>query len=234
MTEDFRPLRTIRSFVRRQGRLTSSQQHALDAFSSQWMLVFETPEMQLDFQSVFGNQHPVVMEIGFGDGQCLLTMATAMPETNFLGIEVHRPGVGRLLQGISEKKLNQIRVISADAMDVLTRHISNGSLTGIHLFFPDPWHKKRHHKRRLVQPVFADLIAQKLKPSGYIHLATDWQDYAQHMLAVFNHHPQFINQSASGDFFQQATVRPRTKFETRGLKLGHGVWDLIFKRNDIM
>ncbi len=223
-------MRTVRSFVLRQGRLTPGQQRAIDVFSAQWLLA-PAPEAQFNFLTIFGNDHPVIIEIGFGDGQCLLQMAQAMPENNFIGIEVHRPGVGRLLQGIEDKQLTNVRAVNADAVEILTHHIADASLTGLHIFFSDPWHKKRHHKRRLIQAGFVRLLTQKLKSDGMIHLATDWQNYAEQMLEVLSENTALANQSSAADgFYHQPTLRPRTKFEERGVKLGHGVWDLIFKR----
>jgi len=223
-------MRKIRSFVLRQGRLTPGQQRAIDAYSSQWLLSSEHTE-KLNFPALFSNNNPAIMEIGFGDGQCLLQMAQAMPEKNFIGVEVHRPGVGRLLQGIAEKQLTNVRVMNADAVEVLVHQITETSLAGVHIFFSDPWHKKKHHKRRLIQPDFVRLLIQKLIPEGVIHLATDWQNYAEQMLAVLSENPELKNQSHAEDgFYHEPTLRPLTKFELRGVKLGHGVWDLVFKK----
>lgn len=223
-------MRSVRSFVLRQGRLTPGQQRAINAYSAQWLLASE-PTEKLNFPAIFGNNNPVVMEIGFGDGQCLLQMAQAMPEKNFIGIEVHRPGVGRLLQGIAEKQLTNVRVMNTDAVEVLVHQIINASLAGVHIFFSDPWHKKKHHKRRLIQPDFVRVLTQKLMPGGIIHLATDWQNYAEQMLMVLSENAELKNQSRAEDgFYHEPTLRPLTKFELRGVKLGHGVWDLIFKK----
>lgn len=223
-------LRRIRSFVRREGRLTPGQQRALDALWPRYGV--ETSAEKLDLPALFGREAPTILEIGFGNGESLATIAEAHPEQNYLGIEVHRPGVGRLLQRVEEKELTNVRVMCADAVEVLSQQVPDDNLAGVYLFFPDPWHKKRHHKRRQVQPEWAQLIRQKLKQDGVLHMATDWQEYAVYMLEVMSQAEGFGNLSAEGDYVPQPDYRPLTKFELRGQRLGHGVWDLMFERTD--
>ncbi len=220
--------RKIRSFVRREGRLTHGQQDALEQL---WPIYgIENSAQPIDFKTLFGNKHPIILEIGFGNGESLARMAEKMPENNYVGIEVHRPGVGHLLKLIDEKGLNNLRLMSDDAVDILTRQIPPSSLSGVQLFFPDPWHKKKHHKRRIVQPEFVKLLASRLRSGGFFHMATDWQDYAAHMLEVMQGSHDFKNCSESGDYVPRPGHRPITKFERRGHRLGHGTWDLIFTR----
>lgn len=218
--------RTIRSFVRREGRMTPGQVKAYEDL----MADFGLPEGDLKWEQVFGNEANPVMEIGFGNGATLLEMAKAAPEKNFVGIEVHRPGVGHLLKGIAEAGVKNIRVSSRDAIDVLREQVPDQSLSKLQLFFPDPWHKKKHHKRRIVQASFLNLVAQKLKPGGIIHMATDWEPYAEHMMTQLEQTNDFVNQYPETGFAPVGTDRLFTKFEARGHRLGHGVWDLIFKR----
>ena len=220
--------RHIRSFVRREGRLTKGQQKALDTLGPKYMLEFDRQPLDLD--ALFGRQAPHYLEIGFGDGQALAEMAAAQPEVDFIGIEVHRPGVGSLLQRVEQHALTNVRVICADVVEVLKTMLADTCLDKVLLFFPDPWHKKRHHKRRLVQADFVALIQQKLKPAGVLHMATDWQDYAMHMLAVMRNAPGFNNTSSDETYVMRPAYRPLTKFEARGQRLGHGVWDLVFER----
>jgi len=222
--------RPIRSFVLRTGRMTPGQEKAFKAYWPMYGVDFD-PAQPLDFFALFGNDKPVWVEIGFGDGESLAAMAKAYPERNYLGIEVHTPGVGHLLLKLAEENIGNVRIMSADAMEILQQVIPAGSLAGVQLFFPDPWHKKKHHKRRIVQPCFVELIAKLLKPQGMFHAATDWEDYASHMLRHFSNRPElFENLSKTGDFVPQPDSRPTTKFERRGQKLGHGVWDLMFRR----
>lgn len=214
--------RNIRSYVLRQGRLTSGQKKAIDQTFDQYAL---DPETVLDPGQVFGNNHPLILEIGFGDGQALEDMAARYPEKNFIGIEVHTPGVGSLLLRLQALQLKNVRLYQADAFQVLTHLIPDHSLSELLLFFPDPWPKKRHHKRRLVQSGFVDLIHRKLLTGGLFHFATDWEPYALHVQALFH---------ARGDFSaaiedDSMCKRPATKFEKRGLRLGHGVWDLFYR-----
>ncbi len=221
-------LRRIRSFVRREGRLTVGQQRALDEL---WPRFGIEPEAGLlDLDAVFGRSAPRILEIGFGMGDSLAAMAQAHPENDYIGIEVHRPGVGHLLLRMEEFGLSNIRVMCTDAVEVLERQIADGALAGVYLFFPDPWHKKRHHKRRIVQPEFVQLLRRKLTIGGRFHMATDWENYAEHMLAVMSAAEGFQNTSESGDWVPRPEYRPITKFERRGERLGHGVWDLIFER----
>jgi len=220
--------RKIRSFVRREGRLTHGQQDALEHL---WPIYgIEGDSQSIDFKKLFGNNHPVILEIGFGNGESLAHMAEAMPENNFIGIEVHRPGVGHLLKLIEEKGLTNLRLMSDDAVDILTRQIPVSSLSGVQLFFPDPWHKKKHHKRRIVQAEFVRILASRLLSGGFFHMATDWQDYAVHMLEVMDASSEFENCSESEDYVPRPGHRPITKFERRGHRLGHGTWDLIYTR----
>lgn len=221
-------MRTIRSFVLRQGRLTRGQQRA---FQEHWSrLGVEFNDSPLDLAGLFGNRNPVFLEIGFGNGESLAEMARLRPQHNFLGIEVHRPGVGHLLMKLQEYGCENVRVCQHDAVEVLTHMIPNHGLQGVYLFFPDPWHKKRHHKRRILQPAFVELLARKLAAGGIFHAATDWEDYAGHMLEVLNGAPQLMHNTAGEGFAPRPEWRPLTKFERRGLRLGHGVRDLLFER----
>lgn len=220
--------RPIRSFVRREGRLTRGQQRALTELWIKFGINNES--MPLDLQKIFGRNEPKVLEIGFGNGASLVQMAAANPDFDYLGIEVHRPGVGALLLMVEEQNLTNVRVICDDAVEVLKNRVMDVSLDRVQLFFPDPWHKKRHHKRRIVQPGFVSLIAQKLKTGGLFHLATDWEDYAHHMAEVMNSSMDFENTASDGNFIERPDFRPLTKFEQRGERLGHGVWDLIYKK----
>jgi tRNA (guanine-N7-)-methyltransferase len=179
---------------------------------------------------VFGRQAPRILEIGFGMGQSLQQMAAQHPEQDYLGIEVHRPGIGSLMLNLEKHAIGNVRVLCADAMEVLEHHLAENSLDAVYLFFPDPWPKRKHHKRRIVQPAFVELVASRLKPGGILHMATDWENYAEHMLAVMNSTDKFDNCAGAGNYSERPDYRPLTKFEQRGHKLGHGVWDLIFKR----
>ncbi len=216
----------IRSYVLRAGRVGSGQARALAEVGPRCLLPFQPQIVDLD--AVFGRAAPHVLEIGFGMGEGLAETAAAHADTDFLGVEVHTPGVGALLKQIGERELANVRVIQHDAVEVLERMIAPGSLAGVRVFFPDPWHKKRHHKRRLIQPPLVALLASRLAPGGFMHLATDWQDYAEQMLAVLSADPQLKNTVA--DYAPRPDTRPLTKFEQRGMRLGHGVWDLIFRR----
>lgn len=228
MNDTTPPLRRIRSFVRREGRLTAGQQHALDVLFPRFGV--EQSDAHINFTQLYGREAPTIVEIGFGNGDTLATIAKNHPENNYLGIEVHRPGVGHLLMRVEEYGLSNVRVMCADAVEVLQRQIADNTLEAVYLFFPDPWHKKRHHKRRQVQPEWAQLIRSKLRIGGYLHMATDWQEYAEHMLAVLADAEGFANQAVDSEFIQRPDYRPCTKFEQRGIRLGHGVWDLMFKR----
>lgn len=219
--------RTVRSFVRREGRMTPAQQRALQTLWTKYGL---DPASHAHPATVFAHPGPLTLEIGFGNGATLLAMAQAAPGENFIGIEVHRPGVGRLLQGLEQLELDNVRVFNADAVPVLQEAVPDGCLDRVLLFFPDPWHKKRHHKRRLVQAGFVALLARKLRPGGILHMATDWEDYAAHMLAVVGASGQFRNLAGNGLYAGRPAWRPQTKFETRGIRLGHTVHDLLFER----
>ncbi len=216
----------IRSYVLRAGRVGSGQARALAEIGPQFMLPYQPAE--LDLTAAFGRTAPHILEIGFGMGEGLAEIAAAYPDNDYLGVEVHTPGVGALLKQLGERGLTNVRVIQHDAVEVLTRMLVPASLAGIHIFFPDPWHKKRHHKRRLIQPPLVQLLASRLQAGGYIHLATDWQDYAEQMLAVLAAEPLLHNTVA--DYAPRPDTRPLTKFEQRGIRLGHGVWDLVFRR----
>ncbi|OQP31561.1 tRNA (guanosine(46)-N7)-methyltransferase TrmB [Pantoea latae] len=226
--ENGRPLRRIRSFVRRQGRLTKGQQLALDQYWPEMGVEFQ-PE-PLDLTHLFGREAPVVLEIGFGMGASLVTMAQNNPQQNFLGIEVHAPGVGACLASAKEAEVENLRVMCHDAVEVLEKMIPDNSLRMVQLFFPDPWHKARHNKRRIVQVPFAELVMRKLKLGGVFHMATDWEAYAEHMLEVMSSIDGYQNQSETQNYVPRPETRPLTKFEQRGQRLGHGVWDLMFER----
>lgn len=227
-TTDVENPRRIRSFVKRAGRMTPSQEHAIEHYWARYGL--ELNQGPLEFSDIFGNDHPVIMEIGFGMGDSLSTMAATMPENNYIGIEVHRPGVGRLLNNLSTQELGNVRVFCDDAIEVMAQCIQDDSLAGVQLFFPDPWHKKKHNKRRIVQPRFAQDIRQKLCTGGVFHMATDWQPYAEHMMEVMEPAPGYSNQAGANQFSPQPEFRPSTKFQRRGEGKGHGVWDLMYKK----
>ena len=218
----------IRSFVVRAGRIGPGQARALTDLAPRFVLPF-VANGPVDFAAAFGRVAPLVVEIGFGMGSTTAVMAAAAPALDFLGIEVHPPGVGALLQRIDEAGLANVRIVQHDAVEVLESMIAPASLAAIHIFFPDPWHKKRHHKRRLIQPELVRLLASRLAPGATLHCATDWQPYAEQMLEVLSAEPALVN--AAGDGFAPRPVsRPLTKFEQRGLDRGHGVWDLMFTR----
>ena len=221
-------LRTIRSFVKREGRLTAGQQHALDNYWADFGIDYSA--QLIEPEKIFGRRAETVLEIGFGNGDSLWQMASNHADKNYIGIEVHRPGVGHLLHLIHTSGITNLRISNHDAVEVLRDQVPDQSLDRVQLFFPDPWHKKKHHKRRIVQPAFIELVAQKLKHGGIFHLATDWENYAEHMRDVLNASDSFINLSNDNDFVEKPEERPTTKFEQRGHRLGHGVWDLLFKR----
>ena len=222
--------RTIKSFVMRAGRMTEGQQRGLEQGWPKFGLEIENGLR--DFDEVFGRSAPRTFEIGFGMGHSTLEMAAAAPDQDFIGVEVHKPGVGALLSGLVSQKLNNVRVYSCDALEVLRDCVADASLDRVLLFFPDPWHKSRHHKRRIVQPAFAELVRSKLKIGGVLHMATDWENYAEHMLEVMNAAPGYRNLAADGTYVPRPEERPVTKFERRGERLGHGVWDLKFQRQE--
>lgn len=226
MTKAPEKIRAIRSFVLRQGRLTIAQQRAVETLLPEFGIAY-APEL-LDLAGVFGRQAPKILEIGFGMGAATAEIARNHPQNDYLGIEVHTPGVGNLLRLIEEQGLFNLRVIQHDAVEVLRDMVADAALDGVHIFFPDPWPKKRHHKRRLLQAEFVRLLCAKLKPGGYLHFATDWEEYAQWTLEVLNAEPLLKN-TASG-YAPKPEYRPETKFERRGLNLGHGVWDIVFRR----
>ncbi len=216
----------IRSFVLRAGRIGPGQQRALDELGSSFLLPFA--QQLLDLDNTFGRQAPRVLEIGFGMGGPTAQVAAAQAGTDFIGIEVHPPGVGALLKLIGEQQLNNVRIVQHDAVQVLAQMIAPAALAGVHVWFPDPWHKKKHNKRRLIQQPFVAQLVQHLVPGGYLHCATDWAPYAQQMLQVLSDEPGLVNTAVG--YAPRPDWRPLTKFENRGLQLGHGVWDLLFRR----
>ena len=218
--------RHIRSFVLRQGRVSPAQQRACDTLLPRFGIPYAA--QPLDLAQAFGRAAPKILEIGFGMGDSTATIALAHPENDYLALEVHTPGVGNLLKLIDIQQITNIRIIRHDAVEVLRDMICGEAFSGVHIFFPDPWHKARHNKRRLIHAPFIAQLVQKLKPGGYLHVATDWQDYAEQVLAVLSAEPLLENTAA--DYAPRPAYRPLTKFEQRGLKLGHGVWDLVFCR----
>ena len=231
MTSVIRPefnQRDIRSFVIRGGRITEAQQKAFDLYWPQYGLSLQNGA--INPQQLFGNNNPLVVEIGYGMGDSLLTMAERETDKNFIGIEVHLPGVGRLVNEAGKRNLPNLKTYCADAIDVLTLCIAENSVSRLQLFFPDPWHKKRHHKRRIVQAEFIELVTSRLMTEGVFHLCTDWQPYAEYMLLMLNQVNALSNQSPTADYCARPDYRPITKFERRGEKLGHGVWDLLFTK----
>ncbi|WP_293766500.1 tRNA (guanosine(46)-N7)-methyltransferase TrmB [uncultured Aquitalea sp.] len=218
--------RTIRSFVLRQGHLSAGQKRAMDEGMPKWGIEFR-PE-PVDLNAAFGREAPKILEIGFGMGGATAEIAAANPDKDYLGVEVHSPGVGNLCKLIEEQQLSNLRIIRHDAVEVLDLMLADASLDGAHIFFPDPWHKKRHHKRRLIQLPLVEKLVKKLKPGGYLHAATDWEDYALQIMEVFSQHAGLEN-TADG-YAPRPDYRPLTKFEARGIRLGHGVWDIIFRR----
>ena len=223
-------MRAIKSFVMRAGRMTEGQQRGLEQGLPKFGL--ELAAGLRDFDQVFGRSAPRTFEIGFGMGHSTLLMAAAAPEQDFIGVEVHRPGVGALLNGALAQNLSNIRVYTCDALEVLRDCVADASLDRVLLYFPDPWHKSRHHKRRIVKAEFAELVRQKLKVGGVLHMATDWEPYAEYMLEVMQVAPGYRNLAADGRCVERPSERPVTKFERRGERLGHGVWDLKFARVD--
>ncbi|HEX4944337.1 MAG TPA: tRNA (guanosine(46)-N7)-methyltransferase TrmB [Usitatibacteraceae bacterium] len=218
--------RPIRSFVLRQGRFSPGQQRAYEMHMPRFGVFFSGEN--IDFEAVFGRNAPRILEIGFGMGETTARIAAENPENDYLGIEVHSPGVGALLKRIDEQALTNIRIIQHDAVEVVQAMLPPGSLSGVHVFFPDPWPKKRHHKRRLIQPPFAELLASRLAPGGYLHVATDWQEYAEWILATLSAVASLEN--VHGGFADRPEARPETKFEQRGRRLGHDSWDVILRK----
>jgi len=222
-------LRTVKSYVLRAGRTTIGQAKAYELYGPANLLAYAPQAM--DANAAFGRSAPLILEIGFGMGEASAHIARVRPDDNFLCCEVHEAGVGALLKRIGEQDLHNIRILRHDAVEVIDHMLRPGVLDGVHIFFPDPWHKTKHHKRRLIQPELVNKLAQRLKPGGYLHCATDWQPYAQQMMEVISAEPLLVNTSdAMGGYATKPDYRPLTKFENRGLKLGHGVWDLVFRR----
>ena len=221
-------LRPIRSYVQRTGRMTKAQRRALEELWPRYQVKEDVAP--LDVWLLFGRLAPVVVEIGFGNGASLLAMATAQPDKNFIGVEVHRPGIGQLLMGLAQVDITNVRLVCGDALEFLQHRIVDDSVDAVHLFFPDPWPKVRHHKRRLVQPEFAQLVRRKLRTGGYFHMATDWQAYADHMMQTMTQAPGYTNIAGAKNYCPRPEYRPLTKFERRGQRLGHGVWDLVFQK----
>ncbi|MDP8162737.1 tRNA (guanosine(46)-N7)-methyltransferase TrmB [Pasteurella skyensis] len=226
-TEDGRYKRKVRSFVLRTGRLSERQRKMMN---DNWKIFgLDYQQTPFDFNAIFGNDNPVILEIGFGMGKSLVEMAEQNPDRNYIGIEVHTPGVGACIAYAVEKNVKNLRVICHDATEILRDSIANSSLQGLQLYFPDPWHKSKHHKRRIVQPEFITQILEKLTDSGFIHFATDWENYAEWMLEVLQQfQTKLVNQSPTNDYIPRPDFRPLTKFEERGKNLGHNVWDLYF------
>lgn len=220
--------RPIRSYVLRQGRLTEAQARALDELWPRYGI--EDGDESVDPAELFGRAAPLVVEIGFGDGAATWRMARAEPDKDFIGLEVHQPGVGRLLQALAQHGLDNVRVACTDAVPFLRDRLADASISELRIYFPDPWPKKRHHKRRIIQPGFLDLAARKLRPGGLLHLATDWRNYAEHMLEVLGAHPAFENLSPAGGWCPRPPWRPETKYERRGQRLGHDSFDLVFRK----
>jgi tRNA (guanine-N7-)-methyltransferase len=219
--------RPIRSYVLRQGRVSNAQRRAYEALLPAYGIPFAHHILDLD--AAFGRRAPRIFEIGFGMGETTAVIAARHPEHDYLGIEVHTPGVGSLLKQIAEHGLANVRIIQHDAVEVLRFMAAPGSIDGVHIFFPDPWPKKRHHKRRLIQPALVRLLAERIKPGGYLHVATDWEEYAEHILATLSAEPTLRNTAER--YAPRPEYRPQTKFERRGLRLGHAVWDIVFRRS---
>lgn len=226
MSENALPRGHIRSFVLRQGRVSNAQARSVDTLMPRFGIAYRP--VLLDLNAAFGRESPKVLEIGFGMGETTAAIAAAHPDIDYLALEVHTPGVGSLLKQIGEAGLTNVRIIQHDAVEVVRDMVAPGKLAGVHVFFPDPWPKKRHHKRRLLQPPFVAMLAQRLAPGGYLHCATDWEEYAQQMLEVLAGEPLLENTAT--DFAPRPDYRPLTKFEQRGRRLGHGVWDVVFRR----
>ena len=219
-------MKPVRSYVLRQGRISTAQKRAHQTLLPKYGIPYSAS--LLDLNRVFGREAPKILEIGFGMGESTLAIAQTHPEHDYLGIEVHTPGVGSLLKHIDAAGLSNVHIIQHDALEVLQQMLAPDSFSGVHIFFPDPWPKKRHHKRRLIQPDFVSLLCQRMKAGAYLHVATDWPDYAEHILAVLDAEPGLVNTAET--YVPRPDYRPLTKFEQRGLKLGHQVWDVVFKR----
>jgi tRNA (guanine-N7-)-methyltransferase len=221
-------MRQIKSYVLRAGRMGTGQMRAFELYGPRFLQPYQAA--RLDTAQAFGCQAPLILEIGFGMGDATAKIAQVRPGDNFLCCEVHEPGVGALLKRCGEEAIPNIRIVQHDAVEVMDHMLGEDSLDGVHIFFPDPWHKSRHHKRRLIQSPFVARLAQHIRPGGYLHLATDWQPYAEQMMQVLSAEPLLANTAGAGQFAPKPDYRPLTKFENRGLKLGHGVWDLVFTR----
>jgi len=224
-------MRTIKSFVKREGRMTPGQKRALTSLWPRYGIDLSADTI-IEFNTVFSTPGPIILEIGFGMGEAIAAMADHNRAENFVGIEVHRPGVGRLLACAEKLNLVNLAVICADAVDVINHHIEDNSLQRVQIFFPDPWHKKKHHKRRLIQAEFVSLLAKKIVPGGQLHIATDWQHYAEHIIEVLQASPDFENCAKNARYVERPSQRPLTRFEQRGQRLGHGVWDILFDKID--
>lgn len=218
-------LRSIRSFVKREGKMTTGQQNAIEQLWPDYGV--DLNDGPLDMPALFGRDAYTILEIGFGNGLSLAEMAESAPEQNFFGIEVHRPGAGSLLVQVKQRGLENVRVSMDDAVEVLAQQVPAQSVDRVQIFFPDPWHKKRHHKRRLIQPEFVNNLVAKLKSDGVVHIATDWENYAEHILEVLEHCEGLVNTAST--YAEKPAYRPHTKYEERGRRLGHGVWDLVFR-----
>jgi tRNA (guanine-N7-)-methyltransferase len=221
-------MRQIKTYVLRAGRMGTGQIRAFEQYGARFLLPFQTD--RLNVQAAFGRAAPLILEIGFGMGDATAHIAQVRPGDNFLCCEVHEPGVGALLKRCGENDIANIRIVQHDAVEVMDHMLGEDGLDGVHIFFPDPWHKSRHHKRRLIQSPFVHRLAQHIKPGGYLHLATDWAPYAEQMMAVLSAETLLVNTAGASQYAPQPDYRPLTKFENRGLNLGHGVWDLVFRR----
>jgi tRNA (guanine-N7-)-methyltransferase len=228
MAEQEPGLRKVRSYVLRTGRMTAGQRRAFEQHWGKFGVSYQ--QKLLDLKQLFGREAPLVFEIGFGMGQSLAAMAQLEAEKNFIGVEVHRPGVGKLLQLAAERNAHNLRVFEHDAVEVLRHCIPDNSIDRVQIYFPDPWHKKKHHKRRLIQKNFLDLLHKKLKKGGLLHIATDWQDYAEQVMVLLGEYDGLQNSAGDKDFIPRPDWRPLTKFEKRGESLGHGVWDILFEK----
>jgi tRNA (guanine-N7-)-methyltransferase len=224
-------MRRIRSFVLREGRMTPAQQRAFDEHWARYGIDYRGDGAAHDFSASFGRQAPLVLEIGFGNGEALAWASEHDQTRDFIGVEVHGPGVGRLMNALAAREANNVRLYRHDAVEVLQHEIAPDTLAEARIWFPDPWHKKRHNKRRLIQPEFVALLASRMAPNGLLHLATDWQAYAEHMLEVMEAAPGWRNQLGPGQYAEKPEWRIETHFERRGLKLGHGVWDLLYRKS---
>ncbi len=230
MSEDLNQFKSdrIKSYIRRQGRITPGQRNALTAFSDEYCLHAELDHFNVE--QIYGQKNPLIIEIGFGNGDCLAEYASLNSDKNFLGIEVHTPGVGHLLINIEQNNLKNIRIFQADAVSIIENKIDDRSIQGVHIFFPDPWPKRKHHKRRIINAEFIQLLLKKLLPEGYIHIATDWEHYAKDIIKLFSNIDDFTDEFKGNYINNRPMTRPATKFEIRGINKGHNVWDMIYKK----